>query len=432
MFLISTKAGGVGLNLTAANRVIIYDVNWDPAHDEQAQDRAFRIGQEKNVDVIRLVAQGTIEELQYMRQIYKVHLKNQTLKSDEYTANEPARIFRGVDKDKNRKGELFGMENLLKFKDGSFMRDQWKANNQSLASGQMNKVTDLPFPEEGVPENFEDEGFGDEMELLDEIEDCVSVCEEDGVNISSQECDEMKGFHHDDFLRGDKGDAALQQGDEGYDVEMGGESQMAHLACDLACEDIDDSKNEEDDEGDEKMPSVDKNIVEADDVCSSGKPTEEAHSLMGSDASAIGKAVEEALLLDLDNLDNVMGKLKGAETKSLLKSSPNISCEKTENNRFTVLDRKSDIAAPQTKDSAPKKSVVNQKTASPISKESTLKKSAIINQKLASSIRKDSGPKKSVVNQRLKTKKSKSGSKNTTSGKPPKFSLYKPGYHKRK
>ncbi len=366
-----------------------------------------------------------------MRQIYKVHLKNQTLKSDEYTANEPARIFRGVDKDKNRKGELFGMENLLKFKDGSFMRDQWKATNQSLASGQMNEVADLPFPEEGVPENFEDEGFGDEMELLDEIEDCVNAFDEDRVNTSSQECDEMKGFHHDDFLRGDKGDAALQQGDEGYDVEMGGESQMAHLACDLACEDIDDSKNE-DDEGDKKMPSVDKKIVETDDVCSSGKPTEDAHSPMLSDASAIGKAVEEALLLDLDNLDNVMGKLKGAETKSLLKSSPNISFEKTENNRFTVLERKSDIAAHQTKDSAPKKSVVNQKMASPIRKDSTPKKSAIMNQKLASSIRKDSAPKKRVVNQRLKTKKSKSGSKNTTSGKPPKFSLYKPGYHQRK
>jgi hypothetical protein len=67
---------------------------------------------------MQIVASGTIEELMYMRQVYKVHLKKQTLKSDDYSAVQPARIFRGVDKDKNRKGELFGLENLLKFTEG--------------------------------------------------------------------------------------------------------------------------------------------------------------------------------------------------------------------------------------------------------------------------------------------------------------------------
>lgn len=72
------------------------------SHDEQAQDRAFRIGQLRDVDVVRLVAQGTIEETMYARQIYKVHLQKQTLGSEEKSA--PARIFRGVHKDPNRKG----------------------------------------------------------------------------------------------------------------------------------------------------------------------------------------------------------------------------------------------------------------------------------------------------------------------------------------
>ncbi|MBR1278183.1 DEAD/DEAH box helicase [Bradyrhizobium sp. AUGA SZCCT0283] len=62
VFLVSLKAGGVGLNLTAADTVIIFDPWWNPAVEEQAIDRAHRIGQDKAVFVYRLVASGTIEE----------------------------------------------------------------------------------------------------------------------------------------------------------------------------------------------------------------------------------------------------------------------------------------------------------------------------------------------------------------------------------
>ncbi|RZN00851.1 helicase [Bradyrhizobium genosp. SA-3] len=62
VFLVSLKAGGVGLNLTAADTVIIFDPWWNPAVEEQAIDRAYRIGQDKAVFVYRLVAAGTIEE----------------------------------------------------------------------------------------------------------------------------------------------------------------------------------------------------------------------------------------------------------------------------------------------------------------------------------------------------------------------------------
>jgi SNF2 family DNA or RNA helicase len=62
VFLISLKAGGVGLNLTAADTVIVFDPWWNPAVEEQAIDRAHRIGQDKSVFVYRLVAAETIEE----------------------------------------------------------------------------------------------------------------------------------------------------------------------------------------------------------------------------------------------------------------------------------------------------------------------------------------------------------------------------------
>jgi superfamily II DNA or RNA helicase len=62
LFLVSLKAGGVGLNLTAADTVMIFDPWWNPAVEEQAIDRAHRIGQDKAVFVYRLVAAGTVEE----------------------------------------------------------------------------------------------------------------------------------------------------------------------------------------------------------------------------------------------------------------------------------------------------------------------------------------------------------------------------------
>jgi hypothetical protein len=62
LFLISLKAGGVGLNLTAADTVIHYDPWWNPAAENQASDRAYRIGQDKPVFVYKLIARGTVEE----------------------------------------------------------------------------------------------------------------------------------------------------------------------------------------------------------------------------------------------------------------------------------------------------------------------------------------------------------------------------------
>ena len=61
-FVLSLKAGGAGLNLTAASHVIHFDRWWNPAVENQATDRAFRIGQTRNVLVHKFVCQGTVEE----------------------------------------------------------------------------------------------------------------------------------------------------------------------------------------------------------------------------------------------------------------------------------------------------------------------------------------------------------------------------------
>ncbi|EFC39046.1 predicted protein [Naegleria gruberi] len=74
IFLLSTRAGGLGINLATADTVIIYDSDWNPQADLQAQDRCHRIGQKKPVNVYRLISKDSIEEKIYQRAVKKLYL----------------------------------------------------------------------------------------------------------------------------------------------------------------------------------------------------------------------------------------------------------------------------------------------------------------------------------------------------------------------
>ncbi|XP_065217497.1 DNA repair and recombination protein RAD54B-like [Planococcus citri] len=76
VFLLSAKAGGIGLNLTGASRLILFDLDWNPASDLQAMSRIWRDGQKKNCFIYRFLTSGTIEEKIYQRQISKTALSN--------------------------------------------------------------------------------------------------------------------------------------------------------------------------------------------------------------------------------------------------------------------------------------------------------------------------------------------------------------------
>ena len=110
LFLLSTRAGGVGINLVSASKVVIFEPSWNPANDMQAMDRSFRIGQRQDVHVYRFVASNTVEEKVYQRQLYKQSQEGLALKQQDET-----RLFEGVMGDKTQKGELFGVQNLLQF-----------------------------------------------------------------------------------------------------------------------------------------------------------------------------------------------------------------------------------------------------------------------------------------------------------------------------
>ncbi|KAJ1397844.1 SNF2-related, N-terminal domain [Sesbania bispinosa] len=83
IFILTTKVGGLGTNLTGADRVIIFDPDWNPSTDMQARERAWRVGQKRDVTVYRLITRGTIEEKVYHRQIYKHFLTNKILKNPQ-------------------------------------------------------------------------------------------------------------------------------------------------------------------------------------------------------------------------------------------------------------------------------------------------------------------------------------------------------------
>jgi SWI/SNF-related matrix-associated actin-dependent regulator 1 of chromatin subfamily A len=96
VFMLSTKAGGAGINLAAANKVIIFDSGFNPQDDIQAENRAHRVGQTRDVDVVRLVTKATIEE--------QIHaLGESKLALDERVAGEGATA--GEDKAAEKEGE---------------------------------------------------------------------------------------------------------------------------------------------------------------------------------------------------------------------------------------------------------------------------------------------------------------------------------------
>ncbi|KAI8773176.1 DNA excision repair protein ERCC-6 2, partial [Biomphalaria glabrata] len=152
--LISTKAGGLGLNMTAANRVIIFDPNWNPSHDLQAQDRAYRLGQCRDVQVFRLVSAGTIEENIYLRQIYKQQLDEVVIGT-----GNARRYFNGIQGDKENPGELFGIKNMfsLRPENSSLTLDIFKRNEKiekALAGYDITKY--IPSKEELSQQQEED------------------------------------------------------------------------------------------------------------------------------------------------------------------------------------------------------------------------------------------------------------------------------------
>ncbi|XP_070124512.1 chromodomain-helicase-DNA-binding protein 1-like isoform X3 [Equus przewalskii] len=152
IFLLSTRAGGVGMNLTAADTVIFVDSDFNPQNDLQAAARAHRIGQNKSVKVIRLIGRDTVEEIVCRKAASKLQLTNTIIEGGHFTlgAQKPA-----ADADLQLSEILkFGLDKLLS-SEGSTMDDiDLESILGETKDGQW--VSDaLPTAEEGSREQEE-------------------------------------------------------------------------------------------------------------------------------------------------------------------------------------------------------------------------------------------------------------------------------------
>ncbi|CCW64248.1 unnamed protein product [Phytomonas sp. EM1] len=95
--LLTTRVGGVGVNLTGANRVVIFDPDWNPTTDTQARERAWRIGQTRDVCVYRLLTSGTVEEAMLRRQLAKTYVADKVLQDPhlERVLTQPETLVEG-------------------------------------------------------------------------------------------------------------------------------------------------------------------------------------------------------------------------------------------------------------------------------------------------------------------------------------------------
>ena len=101
VFLLSSKAGGCGINLIGANRLVMFDPDWNPANDKQAMARVWRDGQKKMCYIYRLFTTGTLEEKMYQRQILKDGLSSM-LVVDQGDIEEGAKVKETLSADQVR------------------------------------------------------------------------------------------------------------------------------------------------------------------------------------------------------------------------------------------------------------------------------------------------------------------------------------------
>ncbi|XP_066282143.1 chromatin-remodeling ATPase INO80-like isoform X2 [Branchiostoma lanceolatum] len=148
VFLLSTRAGGLGINLTAADTVIFYDSDWNPTVDQQAMDRAHRLGQTKQVTVYRLICKGTIEERILQRAREKSEIQRMVISGGKFSPDtlKPKEVVSLLLDDdelekklRQRQEEKRLQEEAIKAKDRKRKREKYAADKRRREAAKKKK-----------------------------------------------------------------------------------------------------------------------------------------------------------------------------------------------------------------------------------------------------------------------------------------------------
>lgn len=185
VFLLSTRAGGLGLNLQTADTVIIFDSDWNPHQDLQAQDRAHRIGQTKEVRIFRLITIDSVEEYILERAQHKLNLDGKVIQAGKFdhksTNEERDAMLRAImerEAEKNDVEEIYGDEELNEiiarseadleiFRKIDQEREQLEIKRAKTVGSRQSRLIDaseLPkvyLVDEEVVDEVQDEAFAD-------------------------------------------------------------------------------------------------------------------------------------------------------------------------------------------------------------------------------------------------------------------------------
>ncbi|XP_075224840.1 lymphocyte-specific helicase-like [Lycorma delicatula] len=175
VFLLTTRAGGLGINLTGADTVILYNSDWNPQADLQAQDRAHRIGQTKPVVVYRFNVAGTVDEkiitrASSKRKLEKIVMKQGAFnlgsrrKNDLFDLQELKELLQTTDAQKqmHSNGFIFSDEELEELLDRSDLIDGKHKNDATSESDTKGKMKDGECKNEDGGDNSKDDGFVEE------------------------------------------------------------------------------------------------------------------------------------------------------------------------------------------------------------------------------------------------------------------------------